>query len=119
VAYAGAAALKDAPDSALFGRLADALDNSSAEKTHVSQIAASAREVRAALARPIPRPEPLQPITATLAYGHLKPGGKAAAVSVRHKRKLPQQALEAMAMDVSSSSAPASRPVTPELHKVY
>jgi hypothetical protein len=72
----------------------------------------SAREIRAALAKPIPPPPPLQPITAQLAYGHLKSGRS----MVVKAPKLPRAALDAMASADTGRAAPLP-PV--ELHRVY
>ena len=118
-AVAGAA-LRDLPDSPFFGWATAALEPSTElQATRVSQVVANAREIRAALAKPIPRPEPLTPITAKLAYGHLKPGGNGASAVTQRKPKLPKAGMEAMAMDTSPSSFRASSTVMPELHKVY
>ena len=111
-AMAGMAALS--PESPLLGWAATALEPSEKHVTRLDQAVANAREIRAALAKPIPRPEPLPPITAKLAYGHLKPGGTGAVA----ERKLPSASMNAMAMDVSSSYR-ASSATIPEMHKVY
>ena len=121
-AFAGTAALRELPESPLFGWATSAL--SPAPETHqtrLSQAVANAREIRAALAKPIPRPVPLPPITAKLAYGHLKPGGNGAisVANVDRKPKLPKAGMDAMAMSVSSSNYRASSAVVPEMHRVY
>jgi hypothetical protein len=71
------------------------------EKTILDGRIASAREIKESLRRPIPRPEPLGPITAKLASPR---GSAVVAASVPEKKiKLPRAALNAMAMDQSSS----------------
>ena len=91
----------------------------SREATRLSTVVAHAREIREALARPIPGPERLQPITAKLAYGHLKPGGNGVtAITVTAQRKVSKISNDAIAMDMSSSFR-ASSAVRPDLHKVY
>ena len=118
-ALAGAAALKQASESPIYNWAASALEISHRETTRASQMVANAREIQAALAKPIPRPEPLPPITAKLAYGQLRTVGSGA-IMANHKPKLPKEALDAMAMDTSvAQKFRASSAVTPELHKVY
>ena len=65
------------------------------EKTFLDERIAAAREIKEALRRPIPRPEPLGPITARLA----NPQGSKMASAPDKKIKLPPAALDAMAMD--------------------
>ena len=65
------------------------------EKTILDERIATAREIKEALRRPIPRPEPLGPITAKLA----NPQSSKMASAPNKKIKLPQAALDAMAMD--------------------
>jgi len=114
VAYASASAVGEGP--ALVS--AATPGNASAPPTRIREVVSGAREIRAALAKPIPRPEPLPPITAKLAYGHLKPGA-AAHVSARQRMPARDQAgHNAMARDVSFNFR-ASSAVAPELHKVY
>ena len=74
VAYGAVASTTSIPD-ALFDWLAPSIDASESQPTRLSVAVANAREIREALGKPIPRPAPLPPITAKLAYGHLKPGG--------------------------------------------
>ena len=69
------------------------------EKTVLDERIATAREIKEALRRPIPRPEPLGPITAKLA----NPQGSKMASSPGKKIKLSQAALDAMAMDQSGA----------------
>lgn len=86
--------------------------------TKLSIAIENAREIRAALAKPVPGPDPLPPITAKLAHGHLK-GGKAAARQ-HHAFRLPKdEAMDALA-SADVAVAP-SRPPLPkvELHGVY
>jgi hypothetical protein len=87
------------------------------QATHISVVVANAREIRAALAKPIPGPDPLPPITAKLAFGHLKPGGKGGIA--QHHLKLPKKALDAMAMDTNLNHFKASSAAAPDLHRVY
>ena len=49
---------------------------SEGQPTHLDQVVSNAREIRAALQKPIPGPEPLPPITEKVAFGHLKSGGR-------------------------------------------
>lgn len=94
--------------------IASAFDHDGEPKpTRLSIVVDNAREIRAALAKPIPPREPLPPITAQLAYGHLKKNGATAMVT--KAPKLPNAALDAMAsMDTGRSA-----PVQVELHRVY
>jgi hypothetical protein len=82
--------------------------------TRLSIAIENAREIRAALAKPVLGPDPLPPVTAKLAHGQLKSGRAAARP---HALKLPQEAMDAMA----SAGHAAVRPAPPrvELHKVY
>lgn len=89
--------------------------------TRLSVAVESAREIRAALERPIAGPPPLQPITAQVAHGHFKPGRHAASGAASRPPKLPKAALDAMA-----SAEPPSAPPRPlvslprvELHRIY
>jgi len=87
--------------------------------TRLSIAVESAREIRAALERPIPPPPPLPPITAQVAHGQFKPGNKHA----NRPPRLPKAALDAMA----SAEPPAfAQPAAPraqlprvELHRIY
>ena len=67
------------------------------------------------LAKPIPRPEPLPPITAKLAYGHLRPGGHGATAQNFERLKLPKAALKSNAMVDQPNHFRASSAVIPEL----
>jgi len=118
VAYGAGASTTSIPD-ALFGWLAPSVDASESQPTRLSVAVAHAREIREALDRGIPGPAPLPPITAKLAYGHLKPGGNGHAAVAEKKPKLPKNGLDAMAMDVSANYFRASSAVIPEMHKVY
>ena len=118
VAYGAVASTTSIPD-ALFDWLAPSVDASKSQPTRLSVAVANAREIREALDRGIPGPAPLPPITAKLAYGHLKPGGNGHAAIAEKKPKLPKNGLDAMAMDVSANSFRASSAVIPEMHKVY
>jgi hypothetical protein len=99
------------------------------QRTRIGEVVATAREVREALARPLPPLEKLPPITATVAYGHLRPEGNGqlaiAAQKRKERRSIRKEAMEANAMvlDFSSTSNHLQRrpakAVVPELHKVY
>jgi hypothetical protein len=85
--------------------------------TRLSIAFENAREIQAALAKPMPPLAPLPPITAKLAYGHLKPGTRVA----QRPLKLSKEAMDAMASagaraDTRSAHS-ALAPV--ELHRVY
>ena len=117
VACGAVASTTSIPDT-LFDWLAPSLDRSEPQPTRVTIAVANAREIREALAKPIADPAPLPPISAKLAYGHLKPGGKGYAATAE-KPRLPKTGLDAMAMDASANSFRASSAVIPEMHKVY
>jgi hypothetical protein len=64
----------------------------------------------------------LQPITAKLAYGHLKPGHlkPGSRTAHTHQRKLPKAAMDAMASANNADTPRAySAPAPMELHRVY
>ncbi len=86
--------------------------------TRLSIAVENARAIQAALAKPIPPPAPLQPITAKLAHGHLKPGSR---VAQPHRPKLPKAAMNAMASADAGveTPRPQATPVRVELHRVY
>jgi hypothetical protein len=110
--------LKEFADTPFVSWTAAVLEPAPKEPTRLSVAVTNAREIRAALAKPIPGPDPLPPITAKLAYGHLKPGGKG--VVTGNKFRLPQVADDAMAMDLAAPKQHRARSaVLPELHKVY
>jgi hypothetical protein len=97
---------------------------SDAELTRISELIDNAREVRASLAKPLPPLEKLPPITATVAYGHFRPGGKEyLAVATRKPRTpsmLPKEAMDANAMATNYRAFNSrTTAVQPELHKVY
>ena len=98
---------------------ADSDPQEDSQETRISRVVANAREIQAALANPIPGPAPLAPITAKLAYGHLKPGAQGSQTTEHRKPKIPKAALDAMAMDRSSIKRQAFSAPPPELHKVY
>lgn len=87
-----------------------------AAPTRLSVAVANAREIRAALDRPIPPLAPLPPITARLARGDMKPSQHAA-----RPLRMPKAALDAMASADIPSAQPAPRASLPrvELHRVY
>lgn len=94
--------------------IASAFDHDGEPKpTRLSIMVDNAREIRAALAKPIPPHEPLSPITAKLAYGHLKNGRATAMVAKAPKR--PAAASDAMA----SINTGRSAAVQVELHRIY
>ena len=111
--FGGMAALS--PKSSLIGWAAMEEQPPQKQLTHLDRAVATAREIREALAKPIPGPAPLPPITAKLAYGQLKPNGKGAVAE--RGPVLPKAAVDAMAMDLSSYRS--SSAVRPEMHKVY
>ena len=78
----------------------------------------NAREVHAALARPVQPPAPLQPIMAKLAHGHLKTGSR---VAHPHRPKIPKAAMNAMASARAGAETPRppATPVQVDLHRVY
>jgi hypothetical protein len=89
--------------------------------TRLSIAVESAREIRAALERPIAGPSPLPPITAQVAHGHFKPGRHAASGAASRPLKLPKAALDAMASAEPPSAPSPSRSSLPrvELHRIY
>lgn len=80
-----------------------------AEKTVLDQRIATARQIKAALHKPVAKPEPLTPITAKRTNG---PSAKLVGETYRRPKlsrerpKLSREALDAMAMDSSASSNP-------------
>ena len=68
------------------------------EPSRMDQMVANAREIRAALLKPVPPPEPLGPITQ-------KPAHPVQAVSKAIPRRLPQAALDAYASAPGWSAA--------------
>jgi hypothetical protein len=121
VGVAGAVALSEAAQAPLFGWFAAMTGSPSQEQEHdrIKDIAASAREIRAALARPVAVPEPLPPITAKLAHGNLRPGAPGARTMAPSRRALSSEARDAMAMDAPSFRSGLRGAVIPDLHKVY
>ena len=94
--------------------LASLFDEADEERapTRLSLAVEEARQIRAALEKPLPPPAPLQPITATVAHGDLRSGKASLA---KHKvPKFPKEALDAMASNELHSPPPRV-----ELHKVY
>lgn len=86
-------------------------------KTRVSVVVANAREIRAALEKPMPPRQALPPITAKLAIGALRPGSRVAATTQPKVPKLPRAAMDAMASADTRQRFSSGPP--PELHKVY
>jgi len=86
--------------------------------TRLSIAVENAREVQAALAKPIQPPAPLQPITAKLAHGQLKPGSR---VAHPHRPKIPKAAMNVMASAGAGAETPRPQatPVQVDLHRVY
>lgn len=119
VALAGASAFRELPHSLVFNWAANLIEPAGTQETRLSQALTNSREIKAALAKPISRPEPLAPITAKLAYGHLRPGGSGTSAHHAEKLRLPKAALEAKAMVDGSNHFRASSAVVPELHRVY
>ncbi len=114
---AGSAARQEPTEWIDLGWVSPSSERSDPAPTRISTVVANAREIREALAKPIPRPDPLPPITAKLAYGHLKPGGKGMLAVAGKKTKVKHEALDAMAQDTSWHRS--SSIVAPELHKIY
>jgi hypothetical protein len=73
------------------------------EKTVLDERIATAREIKDALRRPLPGPEPLGPITAKLANPAGSKIASAPEKKSRPKIKLPSAAVNAMAMDQDRS----------------
>ena len=84
--------------------------------TRVSVAVANAREIRAALQKPMPPRQALQPITAKLAIGALRPGSRVADAQPKVP-KLPRAAMDAMASADTHPRFSSGPPV--ELHRVY
>ncbi len=85
-------------------------------KTRVSVVVANAREIRAALEKPMPPRQALPPITAKLAIGALRPGSRVADTQPKVP-KLSAAAMDAMASADTRPRFSSSAP--PELHRVY
>jgi hypothetical protein len=98
---------------------AELIEPASTQETRLSQALINSREIKAALAKPIPRPEPLPPITAKLMYGHLRPGGSGATAQNFERVKLPKAALEANAMVDQPNYLRANSATITDLHRVY
>ena len=118
VAFAGATALRELPNSPILNWAADLIEPTATQETRLSQALINSMEIKAALAKQIRRPEPLPPITANLAYGHLRPGGSELTAQHFEKLKLPKAALDSHAMDRPGQFRSSSA-VIPDLHKVY
>ena len=118
VAFAGTAALRELSHSSIFNWAADLIEPRATQETRLSQTLISSREIKAALARQIPRPEPLPPITAKLAYGHLRPGGSGLSAQHLEKLNLPKATLDSHAMHRPDQFR-SSNTVIPDLHKAY
>ena len=119
VAYCAVVSTTTSIPETLFDWLASSSDRSEPQHTRLSIAVANAREIREALAKPISGPAPLPPITAKLAFGHLKPGAKGYTATGEKKPRLPKNGLDAMATGASANSFKASSAVIPEMHKVY
>ena len=84
------------------------------EKTLISERIESAREIRRALARPVPPPDPLPPITAKLANSRVatevthfgKPKLAESGNSNPSRLKVPPAARNAMAMETRADASP-------------
>ena len=87
-ALAATIVLREFADTPFVSWTAAVLEPAPKEPTRLSVAVTNAREIRAALAKPIPGPDPLPPITAKLAYGHLKPGGKGINLDCRSMQKM-------------------------------
>ena len=100
------------------GAFTQAIVDSKGERpaTRLSLVVDNAREIRAALAKPAPPRLPLPPITAKLAYGHLK-NGKSPAL---RRLNIPKAGLDAMASGAGASiDTRGALPAPVELHRVY
>jgi hypothetical protein len=106
-------ALASSPAAQALSALLEA-DND-AERSKISHMIESSREIRAALAKPVLR-RPLPPITASVERGHLRPG--AGRHASRPKSKIPREALDAMAQGMWTASPRRTDPQF-DLHKVY
>jgi hypothetical protein len=105
--------------SSFFSELASFLEpDPDPAPTRLSIAVENAREVQAALAKPVEPPAPLQPITAKLAHGHLKPGSR---IAHPHRPKLPRAAMNAMASarPGAETPRPQAMPVQVDLHRAY
>lgn len=106
-----------------FGGLLSSTNAASEDPpTRLSIAVERAREIRDALAKPLPPLEPLPPITAKLAHGNLRPGARAA----HHHAKLPREAMNAMAQADIGAGEPqrpqwhqSSMAVRPDPHRIY
>ena len=115
----GVLSAKRVDASAAMQAIASVFDGDETQvPTRLSVSVERAREIRAALERPIPPLEPLPPITAKVAHGHIKSGKHAA-----RPAQLPKAALDAMASAEipASQTAQAPRASLPrvEMHRVY
>ena len=117
VAFIGATALRALPHSAIFALAAEIIEPAATQETRLSQALVNSRLIKTALAKQIPRPEPLPPITAKLADVYLRPGGGVATAHNFEKSKLQKAGLDALALD--GSNRRASGAVIPDLHRVY
>jgi hypothetical protein len=117
--FVATAALTNLSDSTLAEWLTDSDPQEDTQETRISRVVANARQIQASLANPIPGPGPLPPITAKIAYGHLKPGAQNSQTTAYRTPKIPKAALDAMAMDRSSIMQQVFSAPPPELHKVY
>jgi hypothetical protein len=109
------AAVRQLPDSLLTSHFLSFIESDEDEaSSRISDVVATAREVRQALQRPIPGPPPLPPITAKLQHGG--PKVTIARTPPPKRKKLSREAMEAMA-----STQTGFPPILPkiELHRVY
>ena len=105
--------------SSVIHGVAAALDEGENARPRMSLLVEHAREIRAALAKPTPPRAPLPPITAKLAYGHLKNSKHAVAVTaIKKVPNLSKAARNAMA---SAEVGPptGSSPLSVDKHRVY
>jgi hypothetical protein len=84
------------------------------EKTRLDERIAAARSIKQALTKPVPRPEPLPPITAKPEYA----AAKAAAAAKVTQRKLSAEARDAMASTDFSAQSPTQPAVVYDRHAV-
>jgi hypothetical protein len=117
--FVATAALTSLSGSTFSEWSADPDPQEDTQENRISRVVANARQIQASLANPIPGPGPLPPITAKIAYGHLKPGAQSSQTTAYRNPKIPKAALDAMAMDRSSIKQQVFSAPPPELHKVY
>ena len=113
LAATSALALKTAPENPLLGWMSWLGATEADQETRLSRALPDAQDIKAALAKPVPPPAPLEPVTAKIALGHLRPGAHKVARVLR-----PSPAgLDAWAMQQLPPGVSAF--ATPDRHRVY